>query len=255
MLITTEGIVLREKPFRENDKFIDVLTREYGVIEILIRGVRKITSKNCASSQLFAYSRFCIEKKGERFYLNSCEPIHIFYEIRLDVEKLALASYFSEILQFAVPANEPAEEIVRLLLNSLHFLTEGKRSIPLIKSIFELRLAADIGMMPDLVGCRECAAFSAEEMYFDVQSGVLYCEKCCGEFQSQNELILLTPSLLHAVRYIVLTDFEKLWDFSLSEQAQKRLNAVSENYLTAHLGRSFKTLDFYKSLLPIEEAM
>lgn len=246
MLLTTEGVVIREKQVGETDKFIDVLTRDYGILEISVKGVRKVTSKSASSTQLFAYAVFCVQKRGERFYLNSCEPKHIFYDLRLDINKFALASYFSEILQFSVTSNEPAEDILRLFLNSLHFLTQGDKSLSLIKSIFEFRILADIGMMPDVVGCRNCRQYSSEKMYFNMNDGVLYCEKCVSD-PKRDEIFLLTPSLLHAVRYIVLTEFDRLWNFKLSEEALQGLNFLSENYLAAQLGRNFKTLDFYRS--------
>ena len=92
MLITTYGIVIRERNVGENDKFIDVLTSDLGVIELSAKGVKKITSKSFSSAQLFAYSKFCLNKKNDRYYINSAEPVRIFYDIRLDVENFALAS-------------------------------------------------------------------------------------------------------------------------------------------------------------------
>ena len=91
-MITTNGIVIREKNFGENDKFIDILTDNYGVIEIMVKGSKKINSQNSSSTQLFAYSKFCLESKKDKYYLNSCEPIKIFYDIRLDIDKLSLVS-------------------------------------------------------------------------------------------------------------------------------------------------------------------
>ena len=247
MLLTTEGVVIREKQVGENDKFIDVLTKDYGVIEISVRGVRKIASKSAASTQLFAYSKFCIQKRGERYYMNSCEPIHIFYELRLDVEKLSLASYFAEIIEFSVTSNEPAPDILRLLLNSLSFLTKEERNATQLKNIFELRILSEIGMMPDIVGCKICHVYSSEKMWFDINDGVLYCDKCLNA-ATPHEVVAVTPSILHAIRYIVLTEFDRLWNFNITKSALKHLDTISENYLMAHLGRRFKTLDFYKSL-------
>lgn len=248
MLITTEGVVIREKQVGENDKFIDILTDKYGVIEVSVKGVKKITSKNSASTQLFAYSKFCVQKRGERYYLNSSEPIHIFYDIRLDIEKFSLASYFSEVIQFAITSEEPSEEIIRLLLNSFNFLTTGERSNELLKSIFELRILSEIGMMPNIVTCNKCLTYLSEKMVFIIKDGILLCDDCFNGVES-SEAIVLTPSLLHIIRYIILTEFDKLWNFKITEEAQKKLSYITENYLINHLDRNFKTLDFYKSIV------
>ena len=81
-MITEEGIVLKERSVGEQDKFIDILTKTRGVIEVCVKGAKKITGRSGSSTQLFAYSRFCIDQRGERMYLNSAEPIHIFYGLR-----------------------------------------------------------------------------------------------------------------------------------------------------------------------------
>ena len=50
MLITAEGLVIAERSYGEADRFIDVLTAEYGVVEICVKGARKLTGKNNAST-------------------------------------------------------------------------------------------------------------------------------------------------------------------------------------------------------------
>lgn len=246
MLITTSGIVIREKYAGESGKFIDVLTKDMGVIEISVKGSNKITAKNSSSSQLFAYSKFCFQQRGDRYYLNSSEPIHIFYGLRLDVEKVALASYFSEIISYAIPANENSEEILRLFLNSLYMLSEGKRTCAFIKCVFELRLLSDIGMMPDLLVCRKCLRPTADIMYFFIQSGCIICGDCCDGGQNT---VKLDPSMLHTIRYIVLIENKKLWNFKMSVNVQKTVSLLAENYLISQLGKSFKTLNFYYNII------
>ena len=248
MLITTVGVVIREKQIGDNDKFIDVLTKDYGIIEISVKGAKKITSKNSSATQLFAYSKFCAQKRGDKYYLNSSEPIHIFYDLRLNIEKISLAAYFAEIIQFAITSEEPSDEIIRLLLNTLHFLSASERSYEFLKSIFELRLMAEIGMMPDIVACHECSVYSTEKMFLVMNDGIILCENCFDGAQS-SEVVSLTSSLLHAIRYIVLTEFDKLWSFKISSETQKKLSYIAENYLLTHLDRNFKTLDFYKSIM------
>ena len=36
MLITAMGVVISERNYGENDKFIDILTAEYGIVEICV---------------------------------------------------------------------------------------------------------------------------------------------------------------------------------------------------------------------------
>lgn len=257
MLITVTGLVIAERDLGESDKFIDILTAEYGVVEICAKGARKITGKNNASTQLLSYAKFCFSKRGERFYLNSSEPIRVFYEIRLDMKKLALAEYFIEISKYCVTTGQSARDAMSLLLNSLHFLSEGTRSCEFLKSVFELRFLAEIGMMPQLIGCRDCYKYEAEEMFFLIERCCLLCgEHFYGRGFEENEYhIRLTKTVLHTLRYICLSDKNKLFNFKLGEQSQMLLNEITEKYILARLSKSFKTLDFYKKICEEEQTL
>ena len=134
-MITTDGIVIRERFVGENDKYVDVLTKEYGIIEISVKGAKKINSKSSCATQQFTFSKICYSAKGDRYFMNSCEPIKTFYNIRLDVYKYALATYFCEILKYSITTGEPHESVLRLFLNVLHFLSGDTRDIDMLKSI------------------------------------------------------------------------------------------------------------------------
>lgn len=246
-MITAEGIVLKERSVGEQDKFIDILTKESGVLEVSVKGARKINGKSGSSTQLFAYSRFCMNKRGERLYLNSAEPIHIFYDLRSSLTRLSLASYFAEVLRFCTVPEARNNDILRLFLNTLHFLEKGLREEKLLKAVFELRLMSEIGYMPDIVACRGCGLYEPEELFFCIDDGGFYCAECFGGSEDNNYLKMKLP-VLNAVRHIVLADFDRLFNFRASEKTMQTLAAAAESYLISHLERSFRTLDFYKSL-------
>ena len=155
-MIITEGIVIKERSVGEQDKFIDILTKEYGVVEAAVKGARKINGKSGSSTQLFAYSRFCLQLRKERYYLNSAEPICIFYNLRTGLKKLSLASYFAEVVNYSIERQNDNGEILRLMLNTLHYLENDLRPLDFLKSLFEIRLCTEIGIMPDIICCCEC---------------------------------------------------------------------------------------------------
>ena len=162
-MLTFMGLILRENDRGETSKSITVLTAERGVIDIFVRGGRKST-KNASSTQLFAYSKLCVEEKKNAkdqsmFFLNSSESEKLFYNIRLDPKKTALASYFSELLMYIRTEESGCDEIMRLTLNTLYFLDKGDRDNELLKSIFEFRLLCEAGLRPALLGCSVCRSW------------------------------------------------------------------------------------------------
>ena len=53
---------------------------------------------------------------------------------------------------------------------------------------------------------------------------------------------------LTALRRIVYGDPKRLYSFTLGPDAQKRLSAAAEAFVSAQLERGFRTLDFYKGV-------
>ena len=250
-LKTLEGLVISERDSGETGKSVTLLTRELGCIDVYVRGGRK-SNKSVSSTQLFCYAVFSLEEKRgadntTRYYYNSSEPIQLFYNIRLDAKRMALACYFAELLLFAAESSENADEIMRLTLNTLHFLNKGDRSELLLKSIFELRLLCETGFRPNLIGCCHCYRPEDDEMHFNLRSGNLECHDCVTSDDAMYDYIF-DKTMLHIVRFIALVEYERLFNFKISEKYQKQLSAFTEDFAQYHYGKKFQKLRFYKML-------
>ena len=250
MLLTTMGVVIGERTYGENDKFIDVFTKDHGIIEITVKGGRKLNSKNAASTALFSYSKFCVSKRGERYYLNSSEIENTFYDLRLDIKKLALASYFAELLKYTVlsyDSDKAYEIILKLFLNALYYLEKDTHDIMLLKSVFEFRLLSEIGLIPNLIGCSICNIYSHTKMHFDIQNGKLYCDDCFSGTDGYNTIVI-NESTLSALRHISLADLNVLFNIKVSIRLLTELNKITNRYVCTHINRKFKTLEYFESI-------
>ena len=246
-MLTVSGLVASERDYGEQDRFISIITAEHGIIDLLVKGAKKITGRNNSSTGLFSYSKFCIRERNGRRYLDSSEPIYVFYGLRLDLKKLALACYIAEAATYSLTIdNKNGGEIMKLILNSLYLLESDKRTPEFIKSAFEFRFAVELGFLPALIGCNECYIHNAPEMYFLADQGILLCEEHF-QLQPQKPGVRLTSGVLHAVRHICLLPVNKIFSFKISESSQKILSVISQKYLLFHLAppHIFKTLSYY----------
>ena len=82
----------------------------------------------------------------------------------------------------------------------------------------------------------------------DVVQGVLRCGGC-GRQESGLSLPLCGDSL-RALRHILYGDPKRLYSFTLGPEPLGRLSAAAEAFTAAQLERGFRSLDYYKSLLP-----
>ncbi len=239
--ITAPGLVIREQNIGEADKLITVLTAKYGLVRAFSRGAKKTKSKKLAATALLSYSDFTFSKSRDAFSVEEALIKEVFFELRSDVQKMALAQYFCELAYEFCEEDFESEEILRLFLNSLWLLKEGKKSPAFIKAVTELRLMSLSGYMPDLVACDKCGEYETEYMYFDFESGKLYCKNCVPS----NFCKCISISVVTAMRYVSFSDFDKIFSFSLNDTSLEVFRDVCEEYLLNKTQRKFKTLEFY----------
>ncbi len=242
MLIKTSGIVIKENNVGEQDRLITLLTEKLGVIRAFARGARNIKSKSLSATRLFCYSDITLYCGKDKYVIREIEPKEVFFNICRDIEKIALCQYFSQLIMELAPAEENAKDYLRLMLNSVNYICKGTKPDRQIKSIFEMRLLSMAGYMPDLQACASCGAFESTEMFFNTYTGQLYCSECGGS-GSRIDINIVT-----ALRYIIYSDFEKLFAFSVTDKCLDGLCRISEKFLVNQTQRNYKTLDFYNSL-------
>ena len=172
MRLTTDALIIRENNnIGEADRCVTARTRELGLVRASARGAQNMKNRNASATQLLSYSRLTLFKGREKYIIDEAEPLRIFFDLRADIEKLALAQYFCELAGVLAPSEEPAEEFLRLLLTALHLLGAGKRDPRLIKAVTELRLLALAGYMPDLTACRACGGTDGQPRHVAVSDG------------------------------------------------------------------------------------
>lgn len=242
---TTEALVIKETNVGENDRLVTLFTRDYGIIRAFAAGAKSIKSKKGAATSLLTYSSFTILKKKDTYKIYEATPIRLFFGAGSEIDVLALAQYFCELCSVIATSGTPDGEFLRLILNSLHFLTKEKRYPPLIKAITELRSAALAGFMPDLVACDGCGKFEDDIMYFDISEGKLFCADCKEE---RGGLIPLDRTLLSAMRHIVYSEFSRLYSFSIPDKSAVKLSEITGKYITFQTDHRFTALDFYNTV-------
>ena len=247
MHIVTKGIVLRETNYKEADKILTVLTEEGGKRTVKARGCRRKGSALAASSQLLTWSDMTLFEYKDYYTLNEGSTIALFRNLREDLEKIALGSYFAEVVEAVAEEGHPEPEMLSLLLNCLYALDTMDKPLALVKAAFELRLLCVAGYAPLADVCGVCGEEDPEGTYLNLSEGVLHCASCRSQV-GEGISMPLSPSALSALRYIVYGDPKRLFSFRLDEEGLRLLGDTAEAFLLTQLERGFRTLDFYKQL-------
>ncbi len=218
--IKTFGVVIKQNNVGEADKTLTVLTKDIGKIHIWVNGARRPRSRYLAFSQLFCASNFILYKSRDSYRINSGEVVETFFDLRNDLDKLSRAAYIVELTNDGIPENMPegCGEYMRLLLNTLHFISKTQRNQELLVHIFEIKFMSMMGFRPVL------SDFGAE-----IASGK----------------ISLSKSAVMAVSHIINSDMEHVFRFDVSKEVLEELNAFCIKYISECMGKEYKRLHYY----------
>lgn len=243
MAASTKGLVIREQSIGESDRLVTLLTADLGLVRAFVRGAKQTRSRLASSTSLFAYSDFSLYRGRDAYVVDNAAPIEVFFELRQDIERLSLAQYFAQLAYELGAEEQPEEEMLSVVLNSLHLLCSGKKDMRIIKSAVEFRLMSLGGYMPNILACASCGTYESDLMYFDTLDGCIYCENC-----GKAGAVPCPKNVITAIRFICLTEPKKIFSFSLSDESLSLLSSVSEKYLISKIQRKLPTLEFYKSI-------
>ncbi len=246
MQYETDGIVIREVKVRESDRIVTLLTRQRGVVSASARGSLGIRNKLSSATGLLTYADFSLYRGKTMYRLDAAAAKDVFFELRADIGALSLGLYMAELTSLLAPAEAPADEFLDYLLLGLSVLRKGDLPVRQVKAVYELGLLSAAGYMPNLVACRQCAAFEGGPFYFDVENGELLCGAC-----SQKAALApnITPSVLAAMRHIVFSEGEKSYRFALGKENLQILSRVAGAYVQYHIDKPLKTGDFLQKIL------
>lgn len=246
MYVTTQGLVLRVSDYNDHDALLLLLTRQYGVLTVKARGLRRKNSPLIAPCQLLAYGEFTLFEYRGMYTVNEAHSIELFQDLRKDLVKLSLGTYFAQVSEVISQEDIPNPELLSLVLNCLFALSKLQESENKVKAVFELRCACIAGYFPDLSGCHICGNTFPDR--FDVSAGVLECGSC-RSIDSSGLRMPVSPGVLEAMRYITMCEPRRLLSFDAPATSLEHLSQITETYLTTQMERGFSALDFYKSLL------
>jgi len=244
-LTKVRGIVLREAYCKEADKIITILTKEKGKKAVLAKGAKRPKSPFVAGTQLFSYCDFLIYDTKDVASLSQVEIIEPFHNIRKDLYKLSYAAYFMELLENTFLEGLSTEAPLKLTLKILQVLNNRSYNLKLLTAVYELRLMAIIGYMPETLRCVNCGENPEDNIYFSSELGGVLCEKCGRAAPLTTKI---SQGSLYTLQYILSAELSNLFKFSVSEEVLKEITHLSREYVILHTEHKFKTLDFIERL-------
>lgn len=235
-IVKTKGIIIAEHNVSDFDKMLTILTPNLGKITCLAKGSRKPKSLLLAGTQLLCFGEYMLYKASDNYSMNSCEIIELFYNIRINIDKLQYAAYITKIVNDVTTENQNNYRVLQLYLNTLYVIAQTDKDLNMITSIFRLRLMSIIGFRPQIEECVMCKT-KEQLAFFSIRDSGFKCKACAKQ---DGGAIEISETTKDAIRYIVLSDPKKLYSFTVPEDTQKELEIISKLYLTDKLEKEYK---------------
>ena len=215
---------------------ITMLTPGLGKIGCHAKGARRNKSSLMAGTQFLCFGEYLLFKGNDTYNINSCEPIEIFYNIRIDYDKLKYVAQIIKIVCDVTNENDNSYGTLQLLLNTLYTISELEKNLDLVLAIFKIRLLSILGFTPKIDKCKNCN----EEInikYFSIKDDGIKCG-ACGKIDKS--AIQISEGTLTAIRYIITAPAKKIFSFNVSEECIKELELVSKIYLNEKIEKEYK---------------
>lgn len=233
--IKTKGIIIAENNMGDFDKMVTILTPN-GKIGCSAKGARRPKSQLMAGTQFLCFGEYMLFKGNNTYTLNSCDTIEVFYNIRIDLDKLECAANITKIIQDVTDENQNTYKILQLYLNTLYVIAKTDMDLDFVISIFKLRLMCLLGFTPRIDSCVNCN--TKENLhYFSLKDNGFKCENCGKQ---DTGTIRISESTKMAITYIIKAPAKKIFSFDMSEENKKQLEMISKLYTNLKLEKEYK---------------
>ncbi|MBQ7974543.1 MAG: DNA repair protein RecO [Clostridia bacterium] len=240
----TSGVIIKQSGFGEGHRMLWIFTEKYGIVKAVVHGADKTKSKSGGSTQFLSYCDFDFFDNGEVWNIKNVSSKDSFWPIQEDLTKLALCTYFADLIYTTLELHNPDSRILRLFLNTLYACAYRKTPLNVMKLIFETKLLFFSGMLPSPAGCISCGT-EDEICYFDKLSGGVLCSSCGGKASH----IKIDESTYKVYYLIVYCDIKKMFSYQLPEKSVLKLSSIMESFVLSVTDKKIKSLEYYKKLL------
>lgn len=260
----TEAIVIKAVNLREADKIVTFFSQDYGKIQGIAKGIRKIKTRYSGKLELFNRVKVILFQKAEILYdggihgahpllpITQVDVVETLPALHTDFNKIVGASYIAEFLNKVFEDYDHTHpEVYTLVCDTLGTLA-GTDQIRNILPAFEIKLLAYLGYAPVLDRCTNCGERKLDappaatgQLGFSSAAGGVLCSRCRP---LKKESLAITAPALHTLQQLSVTKMAQIPAVSLPKEQYQQIKIILTNYFQYHVGLSLKTEMFVQKL-------
>ena len=224
----TDAIVVRAVEFSETSLVVTAFTRDFGKVEGLAKGARRLKNPFETSLDLLASIKLSFIRKNSDALdlMTSASLVRRFRPTRRNARGLYAGYCVAELLDRATEDHEPMPNLWSLADAALAAFQRRPR-VAATLAAFEAKLLAELGLFPSARSCVECGeplpldsvVNNARRIWLDLDAGGVVCAKC----RATKRFLALFPSTAGALKAL-----------EAAERAAEGLVAVAKGFETQY---------------------
>jgi DNA repair protein RecO (recombination protein O) len=238
----TDAIVLSRFELGEADRVLTLITPELGKLKAIAKGVRRQKSRLGGSLEPFAELRVQMARGRTFDVVTQVSVGHAWLRLRDSLESAATAWYIAELADRSLEERHGAQPLYALLRRAYELLDRGMAP-DRVARWYEMHLADELGVRPELERCVECDRLLEPDDQFrwvPPLGGVL-CQRDPGPPAARTSLTIDALKLLRAYQRL---DAEALAELRLASIVEHEVEVAMRAFIATALEREARSLPF-----------
>ncbi len=244
---TVEAIVLRTDDFGDANRVVTLFSKEHGKLEANAYGCRRSRSPLSGALQMFNHVSATLTRGTKVDTIREADIIHFYDALTKDLERLAYASLFFEIVNRMTLPRQRELETFRLLRRSLPVLSVRNPKVAAL--IGACQFMETSGVQLNFSRCVHCGAELDGDAAISLFDGGAVCMNCIDAAQDVRPY----PEALRRT-------FETMLGFDWREETKltfntRQLHAAEDffiEYVQAVLGTGLKSVQFIREIKSLQ---
>ncbi len=243
MITKVEGIIVSETPYGDTSKVINVLTKEYGIIGIMCKGVQSLKSRLRALTMKFTYGFFYIYYKENK--LSILKDVDIIDDLKLLKNDIILISYLNYLTELTLQVFKQSGDasIYNLYIATLKKMNDQMNPL-ILTNILECKYLPFLGVGLSLDACAICGRKTGI-VTIDADAGGYVCQNC---YTNQ---VLVSAKTLKLLRMYFYVEIDAIKTININDTVAREINLFINRYYEKYTGLYLQSKKFLNKMLQV----
>jgi DNA repair protein RecO (recombination protein O) len=237
----SDAIVLRHRRLGDADRIVTLITPLRGKLDTVAKGALRVRSKLAGHLEPLTHLEIALAHGRSMDIVTQAQTRHSFGGVRGDLERLASAIYFLELVDRLTVEHAEARGVYELLFDALTALDRGD-GVNFVARTFELRLLELAGFRPELQQCVSCGReVAADEALWSALGGGVLGRECA---EPEEQLRPVDAKALRVLRAFQQQPYEEAARIRLDDELAAQLENLMHTLTQAASERELKSAQF-----------